>query len=221
MGKKGGGAGAKGGSGVAGGPGAKGGPGAGGGDGAGAGRTVVVGVTGSIAAFRAAEVCSALRKEGCDVRVVMTRWARQFVGELTFTTLTARPVITDDNLGDYADRPEHLALGDVADLYLVAPATANILAKMAHGVADDIVSTTYLSVTCPVLVAPAMNVRMWEHVVVRENVAALKRRGVTVIEPDEGLLACGDFGKGRLAATPTILAAVHGVLASAVRRRQE
>ena len=106
------------------------------------GKCVVVGVTGSIAAFRAADVCSALRKDGVDVRVVMTRWARQFVGELTFSTLTARPVITDDNLGDYADRPEHLALGDVAALLLVAPATANALGKTAHGIADDLVSTT-------------------------------------------------------------------------------
>ena len=176
-------------------------------------NTVVLGVTGSIAAFRAADVCSALRKEGVDVRVVMTAWAQRFVGPLTFTTLSANPVITDENVGEYADRPEHLALGDVADLFLVAPATANILAKMAHGIADDIVATTYLSVTCPVLVAPAMNVRMWEHVTVRENLRVLKERGVGVIEPDEGILACGDTGKGRLAATGTILAAVHDVLA--------
>lgn len=175
-------------------------------------KTVVLGVTGSIAAFRAADVASALRKDGMDVRVVMTRWAQRFVGELTFTTLTANPVITDDNLGDYADRPEHLALGDKADLFLVAPATANLLGKMAHGIADDIVSTTYLSVTCPVLVAPAMNTRMYEHAAVRANLAVLAERGVGVIEPDEGLLACGDFGKGRLAAAATILAAVHKVL---------
>jgi len=176
-------------------------------------KTVVLGVTGSIAAFRAADVCSALRKEGVNVRVVMSRWAQQFVGELTFTTLSANPVITDDNIGKYADRPEHLALGDVADLYLVAPATANILAKMAHGIADDIVSTTYISVTCPVVVAPAMNMRMWEHVTVRENLRILQDRGIRVIEPDEGILACGDTGKGRLAATDTILAAAHDVLA--------
>jgi len=175
-------------------------------------KTVVLGVTGSIAAFRAAEIASALRKERIDCRVVMSRWARQFVGELTFTTLTGKPVITDDNLGDLADRPEHLALGDEADLFLVAPATANAIGKMAHGIADDIVSTTYLSVTCPVLVAPAMNVRMWEHAVVRENVATLRKRGVRVIEPDEGILACGDYGKGRLAATETILAAARELL---------
>jgi phosphopantothenoylcysteine decarboxylase/phosphopantothenate--cysteine ligase len=173
-------------------------------------KTVVLGVTGSIAAYRAADLCSAFRKEKepVDCRVVMSRSARQFVGELTFTTLTQRPVITDDNIGDFADRPEHLALGDVADLYLVAPATA----KMAHGIADDIVSTTYISVTCPVLVAPAMNLRMWDHVTVKENLAKLAERGVVVIEPDEGFLACGDYGKGRLASTETILAAVRGAL---------
>jgi len=177
------------------------------------GKTVVLGVTGSIAAYRAADVCSALRKGGVDIRVVMTEWARRFVGELTFSTLTGRPVITDANIGDYADRPEHLALGDVADAYLVAPATANAIAKMAHGIADDIVGTTYLSVTCPVLVAPAMNVRMWEHVTVRENLRTLTGRGVRVIDPDEGFLACGDYGKGRLASPETILKALRETLA--------
>ena len=175
-------------------------------------KTVVLGVTGSIAAFRAADLCSALRKDDVDVRVVMSAYAQRFVGELTFSTLSARPVITDANVGDFADRPEHLALGDVADAYVVAPATANIIAKMAHGIADDIVSTTYISVTCPVLVAPAMNTRMFEHVTVRENLATLKKRGVHVIEPDDGFLACGDYGKGRLAATESIRKAIHAVL---------
>ncbi len=175
-------------------------------------RTVVLGVTGSIAAFRAADLCSALRKDGFEMRVCMTRWAREFVGDLTFTTLSNNPVITDDNIGDFADRPEHLALGDLADLFVVAPATANILGKMAHGVADDIVSTTYLSVQCPVLVAPAMNTRMWEHPAVRENIAVLGRRGVRIVEPDEGVLACGDIGTGRLAATESILAAIDECL---------
>jgi phosphopantothenoylcysteine decarboxylase/phosphopantothenate--cysteine ligase len=177
-------------------------------------KTVVLGVTGSIAAYRAADLCSAFRKEEppVDCRVVMSRAALQFVGELTFTTLTQRPVITDSNIGNFADRPEHLALGDNADVFLVAPATANAIAKMAHGIADDIVSTTYISVTCPVLVAPAMNLRMWDHVTVRENLEILKKRGVKVIEPDDGFLACGDYGKGRLAATETILDAVREVL---------
>ncbi|MHC4931241.1 MAG: flavoprotein [Planctomycetota bacterium] len=173
-------------------------------------RNVVLGVTGSIAAYRAADLCSSFRKEGIGVRVVMSRCARQFVGELTFTTLTQNPVITDENIGRLADRPEHLALGDFADLYLVAPATANAIAKMAHGIADDIISTTYLSVTCPVVVAPAMNTRMWEHITVRENLKVLAARGVEVIQPDEGFLACGDHGAGRLAATETILkTAIH------------
>ena len=173
---------------------------------------MVLAVTGSIAAYRAADLCSTLRSENVACRVVLSRCATQFVGELTFTTLTGNPVITDSNIGDLADRPEHLALGDVADLYLVAPATANAIGKMAHGIADDIVATTYLSVTCPVLVAPAMNVRMWEHVVVQQNVATLRERGVRILEPDEGILACGDYGKGRLAATETILAAVREML---------
>jgi len=175
-------------------------------------KTVVLGVTGSIAAYRAAELCSAFRKEDIACRVVMSRWATQFVGPLTFTTLTQKPVITDENVGAYADRPEHLALGDHADLFLVAPATANIIAKMAHGIADDIVSTTYISVTCPVLVAPAMNTRMWEHATVQENIATLTRRGVKVLQPEDGFLACGDFGKGRLADPDVILEHVRKML---------
>ncbi len=176
-------------------------------------KTVVIGVTGSIAAYKAADLCSTLRKEDVSCRVVMSAWAQKFISPLTLTTLTNHPVITDANVGAYADRPEHLARGDVADAYLVAPATANIIGKMAHGIADDIVSTTYLSVTCPVLVAPAMNVRMWDHPVVQENLEILRGRGVTVLDPDEGLLACGDHGKGRLASTESILAAVREVLA--------
>ncbi|MEM9407462.1 MAG: flavoprotein [Acidobacteriota bacterium] len=176
-------------------------------------KTVVLGVTGSIAAYRAAELCSAFRKEEIDCRVVMSRWATQFITPLTFSTMTQHPVITDENIGDYADRPEHLALGDDADLFLVAPATANVIAKMAHGIADDIVSTTYISVTCPVLVAPAMNVRMWDHVTVQENIATLTKRGVHVMQPDDGFLACGDYGKGRLADPAVILEAVRKLLA--------
>lgn len=185
-------------------------------------KTVVLGVTGSIAAYRAAELCSALRKEVIDgepieCRVVMSHCATKFVGPLTFTTLTQKPVITDANIGDSvfnrADRPEHLALGDGADLFIVAPATANVIAKMAHGIADDIVSTTYISVPCPVLVAPAMNVRMWEHVTVQENIATLIRRGVKVLQPGDGFLACGDYGNGRLADPVAILEAAKALLA--------
>jgi len=177
-------------------------------------KTVVLGVTGSIAAYRAADLCSAFRKQGIDCRVVMSHCATQFVGELTFTTLTQHPVVTDANIGALADRPEHLALGDVADLYLVAPATANAIAKMAHGIADDIVSTTYLSVACPTIVAPAMNMRMWDHVTVKQNLETLRQRGVTIVDPDEGFLACGDYGKGRLASSEAILEAVRAKLGS-------
>jgi phosphopantothenoylcysteine decarboxylase/phosphopantothenate--cysteine ligase len=175
-------------------------------------KTVVLGVTGSIAAYRAAELCSAFRKEDIACRVVMSRWATRFVAPLTFTTLTQNAVLTDESIGASADRPEHLAVGDDADLFVVAPATANIIAKMAHGIADDIVSTTYISVTCPVLVAPAMNVRMWEHVTVQENIAALTRHGVKVLQPDDGFLACGDIGKGRLADPVVILEHVRKLL---------
>ena len=176
-------------------------------------KTVVLGVTGSIAAYRAAELCSAFRKEEIDCRVVMSRCATRFVAPLTFSTLTQNAVITDENIGDFADRPEHLALGDDTDLFLVAPATANIIAKMAHGIADDIVSTTYISVTCPVLVAPAMNVRMWEHATVQDNIATLSQRGVKVLMPDDGFLACGDYGKGRLADPAIILEHAKALLA--------
>jgi len=176
------------------------------------GKTVVLGVTGSIAAFRAADLAFAFRKESIECRVVMSEWDTKFTTPLTMATMTQHPVITDANIGDFADRPEHLALGDVADLYLVAPATANIISKMAHGIADDIVSTTYISVTCPVLVAPAMNVRMWEHVTVRENIATLENRGVKVLQPEDGFLACGDYGKGRLADPEVILKAAREIL---------
>ncbi len=176
-------------------------------------KTIVLGVTGSIAAYRAADLCSALNKEeGLQCRVAMTRSATRFVGELTFTTLTQNPVITDDNIGDYADRPEHLALGDLADLFVVAPATANIIGKMAHGIADDIVGTTYLSVTCPVVVAPAMNVRMLEHPAVRANLGILRERGVRIVDPEEGVLACGDYGKGKIASTETLLGVIREML---------
>lgn len=176
-------------------------------------KTIVLGVTGSIAAYRAADLCSALSKEeGLQCRVAMTRWATRFVGELTFTTLTQNPVITDDNIGDYADRPEHLALGDLADLFLVAPASANIIGKMAHGIADNIVGTTYLSVTCPVVVAPAMNVRMLEHPAVQNNLGILRERGVRIVDPEEGVLACGDYGKGKIASTETLLGVIREML---------
>ena len=162
------------------------------------GKTVVLGVTGGIAAYKSCEVVSRLRKAGAQVHVIMTRNACQFVAPLTFETLSANPCVTDT-----FDRPErweveHVALAKKADLFLIAPATANIMAKMAHGIADDMLSTTVLATRAPVLLAPAMNTGMWENAATQENLAVLVRRGVRTVGPEGGLLACGDVGAGRM-----------------------
>lgn len=176
-------------------------------------RTIVVGVAGSIAAFKAAEVVSQLVQRGAGVSVVMTRNAAEFVGPLTFQTLTRRRVLIDQyDLESIVDAT-HISLTDEADLVLVAPATANVIAKMAHGIADDALTSVLLSVDCPVFVAPAMNVRMWNHPATQENLATLKRRGVTILEPGEGFLACGTYAKGRLAEPAQIVEAVEKALA--------
>jgi phosphopantothenoylcysteine decarboxylase/phosphopantothenate--cysteine ligase len=176
-------------------------------------RTIVVGVAGSIAAFKAAEVVSQLVQRGAAVSVVMTKNAAEFVGPLTFQTLTRRRVLIDQyDLESIVDAT-HISLTDEADLVLVAPATANVIAKMAHGIADDALTSVLLSVDCPVFVAPAMNVRMWNHPATQENLATLKRRGVTILEPGEGFLACGTYAKGRLAEPAAIIEAVEEALA--------
>ena len=163
------------------------------------GREIVVGVTGSIAAYKAAEVVSQLVQKSAGVTVVMSRSATQFIGPLTFQTLTRRRVMIDQfDLESVVD-PTHISLTDEADLVLLAPATANVLGKAAHGIADDMLTSLLLAVTCPVLVAPAMNDRMWNHPAVRDNIAILKKRGYTFIEPESGFLACGTYAKGRLA----------------------
>ena len=162
------------------------------------GKTVVLGVTGGIAAYKSCEVVSRLRKAGAKVHVIMTKNACQFVAPLTFETLSNNPCVTDT-----FDRPErweveHVALAKQADLFLIAPATANIMAKMACGIADDMLSTTVLATRAPVLLAPAMNTGMWENIATRENLETLKKRGVQFIGPEGGLLACGDVGAGRM-----------------------
>jgi phosphopantothenoylcysteine decarboxylase / phosphopantothenate---cysteine ligase len=163
------------------------------------GREIVVGVTGSIAAYKAAEVVSQIVQRGAGVTVVMTRAATQFVGPLTFQTLTRRRVMIDQfDLESVVD-PTHISLTEDADLVAIVPATANFMGKAAHGIADDMLSSLLLAVDCPVLVAPAMNDRMWQHPAVQENVAVLKRRGYRFIDPDSGFLACGSYAKGRLA----------------------
>jgi phosphopantothenoylcysteine decarboxylase/phosphopantothenate--cysteine ligase len=179
---------------------------------------VVLGVTGCIAVYKAAELLRQLQQNHLDVQVVMTRHAQEFVTPLTFAALSGRKVITEmfEHSGTASSNVEsaveHIAVAQSADLLLVAPATANTMAKFAHGVADNFLSTLYLAIRAPVVVAPAMNCEMWEHQAVQENIATLRARGVHVVEPEEGYLACGMVGQGRLAANDKILAAVLEVL---------
>jgi phosphopantothenoylcysteine decarboxylase/phosphopantothenate--cysteine ligase len=173
---------------------------------------VVLGVTGCIGAYKACEVLRELQRRGQDVHVVMTAAATRFVTPMTFEALSRHPVFHDQwALGENGDI-RHVSLADDADLLLVAPATANILGKFARGIADDALSTLYLATRASVLVAPAMNVNMFEHPAVGENLAILRARGVGVVEPGSGYLACGWLGKGRLAETSEIVDAAMAVL---------
>ena len=174
--------------------------------------TVVLGVTGCIGAYKACEVLRDLQKRSVDVRVVMTHHATRFVTPMTFEALSGHPVFIDQFALGAASDIQHISLADGADLLLVAPATANILGKFAQGIADDALSTLYTATTAPVLVAPAMNVNMFEHPAVRQNLETLRARGVGVIEPGSGYLACGWLGKGRLAEVPDIVTAAMAVL---------
>ncbi|MGH9773714.1 MAG: bifunctional phosphopantothenoylcysteine decarboxylase/phosphopantothenate--cysteine ligase CoaBC [Candidatus Acidiferrales bacterium] len=179
---------------------------------------IALGVTGGVAAYKAAELVRRLQQEKIDVQVVMTRHAREFITPLTFAALTGQKVITEMFGGDLSapanveSAIEHIAVAQRIDLLLVAPATADVLAKMAHGIADDFLTTLYLATKAPVIVAPAMNVDMWEHAATQENVALLRARGVRIVNPDEGYLACGMTGSGRLASLESIVAAVAEVL---------
>ena len=166
---------------------------------------VVLGVTGSIAAYKACELVRLLVKRGDDVHVVMTEHARAFVTPLTFQTLSRNPVESDLFADPQDWKPGHISLAAAADLVVVAPATANILAKMAHGIADDLLSSTLLATKAPVVVAPAMNTGMWENPATQANVAALTARGVRVVQPGTGDLACGTEGAGRMAEPADIL----------------
>ena len=171
---------------------------------------IVLGVTGSIAAYKACELVRLFVKRGDDVRVVMTAAAREFVTPLTFQTLSRNPVGIDQFALPAEWKPEHIAYAD-ADAVIVAPATANIIAKMAHGLADDLLSSTLLATRSPVFVAPAMNDGMWENPATQANIEILKSRGVRFIDPDSGELACGTAGKGRFAAPEEICSAVVGI----------
>jgi phosphopantothenoylcysteine decarboxylase/phosphopantothenate--cysteine ligase len=173
---------------------------------------IALGVTGGIGAYKAVEVARGLQKRGHEVVAVMTAHATRFVGPITFESITRRRVITDQfEPGANADI-EHIALASSIDLLLVAPATANVLAKLAHGIADDFLTTLALATTAPVLVAPAMNTQMLAHPAVRANLDVLSSRGVRFVEPGEGFLACGWIGKGRLAEPDEIVEAVEQAL---------
>lgn len=175
-------------------------------------KTIILGVTGGIAAYKAAEICSSLVKTGAEVHVVMTEGATHFVGPATFRALTGNPVII--GLWDEPAKHEitHVALPDRADAFLIAPATANILGKIAWGIADDMLSTMVMATTAPVILAPAMNRKMWENPVVNENVRRLESLGYILLNPEAGRLACGEEGVGRLADVSVILQAVEDVL---------
>jgi phosphopantothenoylcysteine decarboxylase/phosphopantothenate--cysteine ligase len=172
------------------------------------GRELLIGVSGGIAAFKSAALVSQLVQSGAQVQVAMTESARRFVAPATFAALSGRPVAWDVFDPAYP-LGAHITLAQQCDLFCVAPATANFLAKAAHGLADDLISTLYLCVRRPVVVAPAMNAEMWEHPAVRRNVAQLRQDGVRIVEPEEGWLSCRQKGVGRMADPEVILAAIQ------------
>jgi phosphopantothenoylcysteine decarboxylase/phosphopantothenate--cysteine ligase len=179
---------------------------------------ITLGVTGGVAAYKAAELVRLLQQDGFTVEVVMTRGAREFVTPLTFAALSGQKVITDlfeksaAGEANLESAIEHIAVAQRTDLLLVAPATADALAKFARGIADDFLTTLYLAATAPVIVAPAMNVNMWNHAATQENIETLRARGVKIVNPDEGYLACGMTGAGRLAGQQEIITAVRETL---------
>ena len=171
-------------------------------------RRIVLGVTGSIAAYKAAELVRLFVKRGADVHVVMTPAAREFVAPLTFQTLSRNPVWSEPFARTEAWKPDHISLADLADVVVVAPASANTIAKMRAGIADNLLTSTLLATRAPIIVAPAMNDGMWDNPATQENVAVLKSRGVRFVEPETGELACGTSGRGRLCDIMKIIEAV-------------
>lgn len=175
-------------------------------------KKVAIGITGGIAAYKAIEVLRGLQRAGCEVRVAMTRHACEFIQPLTFRALSGSYVIVDDYSADNPDPIAHITFSQTIDLFVIAPATANTLAKLANGVADDFITSTYLACTAPVLVAPAMNTVMWEHPATRRNIEKLRTEGVHIIEPDAGEMACGTIGPGRLSAPERIVSVAVDLL---------
>ena len=175
-------------------------------------KRVGLGVTGGIAAYKAIEVLRGLQRFGCEVRVAMTRHACEFVQPLTFRALSGSYVIVDDYSPDNPDPIAHITFSQTINLFLIAPATANVIAKMANGVADDFVTSTYLACTAPVLIAPAMNTVMWQHAATQRNLQTLREDGVHIIEPDEGEMACKTIGPGRLTEPDRIVSVALTIL---------
>src|ERR1700692_1639079 len=179
---------------------------------------VALGVSGGVAAYKAAELVRKLQQDGIEVQVIMTESAQEFITPLTFAALTGQKVITQmfgaesEGGANVESAIEHIAVAQRIDLLVIAPATANTIAKMARGISDDFLTTFYLATTAPVVVAPAMNVNMWEHAATQENVETLRARGVHVVPPEEGYLACGMTGPGRLASVEAIADAVRARL---------
>ena len=176
-------------------------------------KNVVLGVTGSIAAYKAADIVRRLQDAGCDVTVLMTASAEKFITALTLETLSHHPVYRDMFSREGAWDIAHISAAKLADVLLIAPATADIIAKVAHGFADDVVSCTAVTTKAPIVIAPAMNSDMFSNPAVQENIATLRKRGVVFVEPKKGKLACGDEGKGALAGIDLIVEKTTALLA--------
>ena len=184
------------------------------------GKHIKLGITGSIAAYKAAMLCRLLVKEGAEVRVIMTPLAKQFITPLTMATLSKHPILVEFFNPENGEWNSHVSLGEWADMLLIAPATANTLAKMTTGIADNLLLTTYLSARSKVAVAPAMDLDMYAHITTQQNLATLKERGVAIIEPAAGELASGLVGKGRMAEPEDIIEQVKAIFAEGEKKRR-
>ena len=185
------------------------------------GKRIALGITGGIAAYKAAEILRGLQRAGCEVRVAMTQRACEFITPLTFRALSGSHVVVDDYAPDNPDPIAHITFSQTVDLFLVAPATANVIAKFANGIADDFLTSTYLACTAPIVIAPAMNTTMWNHPATQRNIQRLRADGVQVIEPDSGEMACGTFGPGRLSEPELVVAAALEILRDRVRHQSQ
>ena len=177
------------------------------------GKTILLGVTGSIAAYKAANLTSLLKKRGCDVHVIMTKNATNFINPITFETLTEHKCLIDTFDRNFQYNVEHIALAKKADGVLIAPASANVIGKMANGIADDMLTTTVMACTCPVILAPAMNTNMFRNPIVQDNMNKLRRFGYHIVQPATGLLACGDVGEGKMPEESLLIAAIEKEIA--------